>query len=284
MAISEKEQEMLDMLTEPVSALDTPKKIKIFLYGEPGSWKTTTACRIGMDQGRVLHYAMNGDHVSYLDQFPDIAKNTDVIHHATGEMRQIDVIANRILEGGYPNHSTFVWDTVDTWLNLFLYEVVTKTRYVAGNGNSNSRTIIQPRIGKNIAGAQKFIDEMNLTATEQADYNIARIRLQPIVNKLCQASHRANMNVVINCHARIAEKDKIESDKHIRPNLPEQAYLNTVAEMDAVGYMDKNSAGIPVVNFIGGNAVSTKTRIGAINKKFTHPDKFVEAINAYLAG
>lgn len=274
--VTPKHQELLDSLTTPVSSLELPNKINMFLYGEPGSWKTTTACRIGMNQGRVLHYAMNGDQTSYR-RFPDIANNTDVIRHQPGEMRQIDVIADRILAGGYPDHSTFVWDTVDTWVNLFLYEVVTKTKYQSSSGNSNSRTIIQPRPG--VSGAAKFIEEMNLTATEQADYNIVRIRLQPIVNRLIASG----LNIVINCHARIAEKDKIEDGKHVRPNLPEQAYLNTVAEMDAMGYLDKANNGIPTVNFAGGNAISTKSRIGELeNQKFTHPDKFAEAINAYL--
>lgn len=250
--------------------LSANKKLSMFMYGEPGTWKTVTACRIGTDQGRVILNTMNRDHRSLFNH-PEYLKHVDIIEY--DGVDQILELAADLNAGAYPDHSTVVIDTISGWSDHFLRELAKYTKF-----GDNSRGIIKPRPGK--PGAAKFIQKMDLVATEQADYNVLRIEIQEIVRSLCASGK----NIIFNCHSRVAEKDKIDNYTHTRPDMPEGAYRNTVEECDVMGYCKKGTNGIPTITFGGGNRVATKSRVKELeNVTFKHPDEFVEVVNNYLA-
>ncbi len=270
------DKERINRLINPVSALKMPKKVNLMLYGPPGSQKTVTACRIGRGERKVLLHEMNRDHQS-LYKFPKLMERVDVVHYEAPV--QLKILGDMAINGDLEEYETIVIDTLDGWSDYFLYEIATKIEYQGSRGNSNSRTIIQPRSG--VEGASRFIAEHQLTATEQADYNMIRLNLQPIVRRLCAS----RLNVIFNCHARKTDKDKEDNWMHIRPDLPESAYKNTLADLDGLGYCRKEPDGRVQVRFNGGTAVDTKHRLEIFeNASFPNTSKLVESINAFLKG
>jgi len=215
-------------------------------------------------------YSMNRDHRSLFNH-PEFAKHVDVINYK--ELRQIYDFTQALCDGQYPDHSTVVIDTIGGWCDLFLREIAKNVKF-----GDNSRKILQPRPGEK--NAAQFIKEMNLVANEQTDYNILRIEVQEIVRRLCSS----NLNIIFNSHYRLAENDKIDTYTHFRPDIAEKTYHNIVEEVDVMGFFKKGNTGIPSITFGGGPTVASKSRVAELeNKTFSHPDKFVEAVNTYLA-
>lgn len=250
--------------------LGKSKKITMLMFGEPGAWKTTTACRIGTEQGRVLLYSMNRDHRSLFNH-SEYAEHVDVMEYEN--VWQIVELIQDLNAGVYDGYSTVVIDTISGWCDHFLRELAKNTKF----GN-NSRGTIQARPGSKLG--IDFIKKMDLVARELSDYGILAIEIQEIVRALCAT----NKNIIFNCHSRLAENDKIDDWTHIRPDMPEGAYRSVIEEVDAMSYSKKKDNGIPTISFAGGKRIATKSRLAELeNKSFAHPDAFVEVVNAYLA-
>lgn len=269
------QEQRMSQLMEPVPISTLDPKVSLLFYGPPGSQKTTTACRVGMEQGRVLLYEIGGGEHKSLDIFPDVFNNTDRIKQK--QLNMLKVFARMARKGHWSDHSTLVIDSLDSWCDLFLSELSKKTSY-----GENSRHIIEARSG--VEGASDFINDFGLTAIERSDYNVLLITLGPIIEDLVSSDY----NVIFVCHSRLANKTE-EAGERARPDMPEKTYNKVVESLDAMAFFEKQPAlsgrpQIVKVRFASSTTKDTKSRIGVLrNKDFSSTDVFINAINSHLA-
>lgn len=268
--MEEKRLKKLLEFPEPQEVSELTKYLNLFFYGPHGSWKTVSACQIGGHRGKVLHHSMDGDETS-LHNHPEIRANVKTVPFQSLYYTKLLSEALRDQEPPFDQYSTFVWDTISSWVTAFLDELPKNVSY-----GDNSRNIIKSVPG---SSGQSMIREMDLVAQEQQDYGVVRNQLRPILNNLIQAP----LNVIFVAHDRVAEKDKGTTWKHNRPDMPEASYNVAVRKCDALGYFKKDGEKDPTISFKNSKVTSTKSRIGALYGKELPAPEAVKLINQYLA-
>lgn len=272
------DQKTIDLLNKykaPVPASSERVYAKLFFYGDHGTWKTTTACQVGMHRGRVLLHTMDDDWKS-LKNHPEILQNVDVVYFEDVEQTKLIARALREQVPGFDNYSTFVFDTVGGWVEAFVEEMTQHIRF-----GKNGRTLLEPldEHGKNM------IKNMGLASPEQTDYNIARLQLRPIMRDLIKAP----VNVILNAHSRLVEQGSKEGDnrsaidyRYVRPDMPEGCFIVSVRKCDALGFFENDGKGESTITFEQGKFVSTKSRVGDLYGKKLKVSDAIKSINEWM--
>jgi AAA domain len=192
----------LERLSQPVEAMTEPKLLRVVLYGDPGSAKTTTALHLVKSKG--IHVTTDSAWV-VVYKYPEIVpKMTRVPFEGFSQLRLICQAKAAGVEP-WASYDTLIWDTVSASVDLSL---------------------------RNLVNAKKFKDQIDPDAESWTHYRLVERKLRETVDSL----NKSDFNVIYLAHVRIpGDADKARQQFAVRPSMPEACYKILAQETSMVG-------------------------------------------------
>lgn len=227
-------QAELDKFREPLSIASHPRKLRAFLYGDPGAGKTSLAGQLVENRGAV--FATDSAWVVLLDN-PELAGKIDKWDfQGFSQIRAFVEAHNEGIEP-YASYDTLIWDTVAKSIDNIL------------------RTLVD---------AKKYPKEQSDPLVEGwPHYRQVERALVDTIRVL----NASDLNVIYTAHVRDPNsQDKEKKRFAIRPNAPEACYRALAQEVQLIGwlYNEGRDAKEPSIQVKGTLQETAKSQISTI--------------------
>jgi len=226
-------QRELESFREPLSIESAPRKLRAFLYGDPGSGKTTLAAQLVESKGALF----STDSAWVVLQNSPLAEKVD--RWPFQGFSQIRAFVQAHEEGiePYASYDTLIWDTVAKAIDNTL------------------RTLVD---------AKKYPKEQSDPLVEGWPHYRQVERALTDTIKVLNAS---DLNVIYTAHIRDPNtQDKEKKRFAIRPNSPEACYRQIAQEVQLIGwlYNEGRDAKEPKIQLKGTLQETAKSQIPTI--------------------
>lgn len=242
MAMSER----IDAIRESIQDPTDPKYLKFCLYGEYGSWKTTTACSLPFRKAALVVTDQNW---RTLENKEELFEKIDIIPYQG--LSQLDTLAEMTDE-----YDCFILDTISQMQEEYIDFLLDNTNY-----GGKYREKLQPRKGISHKDAEEMgISDLEITG--QQDYHVTKNKMRMPLRKLIKAP----VDVVFICHVRYPSP--LENIPLLRPSLTESVFKIIARECQLIGYaLKKNKSESATIQFASTGTVTAKSQIGSLNDK-----------------
>lgn len=223
----------LDSLPKPERIVDERPLLRALLFGEPGAGKTTLAGHLVEKKGLIVTADSN---YVVLNKYPDVKNKIE--RQPFKGFRQMREIANAHAEGIKPwsDLDTLIWDPVSIAVQNTLRSMTADDNYRFKNQEMHREIPVRPH------------------------YMIARNKLADTV----QVLNKSKLNIIYVTHVQQPSAEEKEKDINfaIRSNLPYSCYLVIAAEVQLIGYVNKEAPGKPrLVQLEGTKTISAKSQV-----------------------
>lgn len=249
-------------LDETVVDSDGPRRVKGCLYGEFGTWKTSTAAQTAKEHGTLIA-TDNGwqalRNLPSLDGSGTLLDNYEIMLYSG--LSQLTAIAERVIDGKFRDSDTLILDTTSQMQEEYLDFILDKVDYGGKyREKANVEAAYKEEIGK-------------VEVPVPVDYHLVRNKMRPVLKSLI----KADIDVWFLCHVR--DPSLMDKSSMKRPSLTEAVYKVVARECNLVGYMTKsNREAEAKVTFAPSPLVSAKSQIGPLRDKELTASEFVTII------
>lgn len=232
---------------------DVATKLFMVLYSAPNAGKTVLASRIAKSVGRSLIITDEAGHRA-LNDFPELKANTMIRPFAS--INDFAIALQKRNEGQL-NFDTMI---VDTFTGI-------------------QRLVLKQHMNPSYTG---YLDvkrnHPQVPATQ--DYLLAENVWFPIIQML---SAQSDVNVILNCHIRHPNPDKIIPGDKTRPKLPDAIFELVNGKANMVAFMDRieGEEDRRFVSTHSTNKLVGKSQIQEIRRPMSD-DAFVEKVTKWL--
>lgn len=211
------------------------------IYGDYGSWKTTTACSMVKERGLLL--SADGSWKVLLNpRHSDIYSRIKKIVPMDGlsQLKHIDM----------SDYDTIIWDTVSHSVDKFLDLVYDEADWGMTNG--------KPRFRDKLNSKHEDLKDVQVLAP--VDYRITRDAIRPILNRLFDDTEA---NIVFTSQVNDVIPG-LSQNQQKRPTIPQATFKIIGTRADIIAHIKPGSGGKFVVDVTNGMTQLGKSRIEGI--------------------
>lgn len=232
---------------------DVPTKLFMVLFSAPNAGKTILASRIAKEVGKSLIITDEAGHRA-LNDFPDLKSNTKIRQFASTNDFEVALQKRR---QGLMDFETII---VDTFTGI-------------------QKMVLKQYMNPSFQG---YLDVKRnhpaVPATQ--DYLLAENIWSPVIQRLAVQNE---VNIILNCHIRHPNTDKIIPGDKTRPKLPDAIFELVNGKANVVAFMDRieGEEERRFVSTHSTNKIVGKSQIRDITRPMSDDD-FIERITKWL--
>jgi hypothetical protein len=240
------------------------KRIKGFLYGELGTWKTSTAGLMVKEKGLIIA-ADNGflalENLPGLDGKKSLLDSFSIQRYSG--LSQLRYIAERVENGKYKDYDVIMIDTISQIQEEYLDFILEHVNY----GGKFREKVNIDKEGKEEMGVD------SIEAPVPVDYHILRNQFRPVIKSLIKA------DIDIWFLAHVKEPGPMDKVMYRRPSLTDGVYKVISRECNIMGFCTKVKKNTEAtISFEQTPLQVAKSQIGVLRDKTVTQSELVKIV------